>query len=159
MNLELAKRILGLHYAVTEDELKSIYRRLCLEVHPDKNPSIRAKEEFLALQEAYDYVRRNIPMLPPAPKPEPIGDHVYRFFHSKEPRVVVPPEALIEKDLILHFYWDGREYRTIVPKGTELPGTLTVEGTPLIIYLIREEAPGVDPEPPIGTVWGRDYLK
>ena len=44
-------QILGVNVKATKEEIKLAYRRLCLQLHPDKNPN--AKQEFLAVQAAY----------------------------------------------------------------------------------------------------------
>jgi len=46
--------ILSIAVDATNEEIRSAYRILAREVHPDQNPSREAKEEFILLQEAYE---------------------------------------------------------------------------------------------------------
>lgn len=48
-------QILGVESNVDETELKKIYRKLCLKLHPDKNrDDPKAAEKFQAVNAAYD---------------------------------------------------------------------------------------------------------
>jgi hypothetical protein len=46
-----------LNQSQIEEEIKKAYRRLCLLYHPDRNPSEEAKEKFINIQEAYDFLK------------------------------------------------------------------------------------------------------
>jgi DnaJ-class molecular chaperone len=46
-------QVLGVSKSATEQEIKSSYRRLALQYHPDKNPSPEAKSKFQDLTHAY----------------------------------------------------------------------------------------------------------
>jgi molecular chaperone DnaJ len=45
--------VLGVSKSATDQELKTAYRRLALQYHPDKNPSPDAKQKFQELTHAY----------------------------------------------------------------------------------------------------------
>ncbi len=48
--------LLGLSPTASLNELKKAYRAKAKQLHPDKNPSPNAEEEFIELQEAYEYL-------------------------------------------------------------------------------------------------------
>jgi hypothetical protein len=52
-------RILGLPYDASIDEIKRAYRKLAYLYHPDKNPSPEAKDKFIAVTEAYEFLITN----------------------------------------------------------------------------------------------------
>ena len=45
--------ILGVRHDASDQEIKSSYRRLALQYHPDKNPSPEAKQKFQEITHAY----------------------------------------------------------------------------------------------------------
>lgn len=47
-------QILGLPETASQDEIKKKYRKLAMHIHPDRNQSPKAKEEFLQLTDAYE---------------------------------------------------------------------------------------------------------
>lgn len=47
-------QILGLPETASQDEIKKKYRKLAMRIHPDRNPSPKAKEDFLKLTDAYE---------------------------------------------------------------------------------------------------------
>lgn len=48
--------LLGLSSSATVNEIKKAYRSKAKELHPDKNPSPNAEEQFIELNEAYEYL-------------------------------------------------------------------------------------------------------
>lgn len=49
-------RILGLNQNCSAQEIKSAYRKLAQEWHPDKNKSPNAQERFIEIHEAYEFL-------------------------------------------------------------------------------------------------------
>lgn len=49
-------RILGLSAGATDSEIKQAYRLKAKKLHPDRNPSPNAHQEFIQLTEAYEYL-------------------------------------------------------------------------------------------------------
>ncbi len=63
MELADCYRVLGLRKGASHDEIKSSYRRLARQYHPDANPSdlIFAKEKFIQLTNAYRLLINTVP--------------------------------------------------------------------------------------------------
>ena len=49
-------KVLGLSPGATSKQIKSVYRKLALKYHPDRNSSYGAKQKFQEITEAYDYL-------------------------------------------------------------------------------------------------------
>lgn len=81
-------RTLGVDRKATHEEIKRAYRRLALNIHPDRSSAPDATERFTRLTEAYEVLgdpraryeydqqlareeRPVVPPVPPAPKPQP----------------------------------------------------------------------------------------
>ena len=61
MNLADYYKLLGLNSGASRKEIKASYRRLVRKYHPDVNPDDReAKEKFIAIQEAYEFLMENV---------------------------------------------------------------------------------------------------
>ncbi|MDE1725754.1 MAG: DnaJ domain-containing protein [Thaumarchaeota archaeon] len=58
MNLADCYQILGVQKGASQKEIKSAYRRLSLEYHPDRNKVDRGGEKFKQITEAYQALRR-----------------------------------------------------------------------------------------------------
>lgn len=54
MSLHKYYEILGLPTSATKNDIRKQYRKLAMRWHPDKNPSARAKEQFMIITEAYE---------------------------------------------------------------------------------------------------------
>lgn len=52
-------KILGLPPDSSVDEIKKAYRKLARQYHPDINPSPEAKDHFILITEAYDFLMAN----------------------------------------------------------------------------------------------------
>lgn len=67
--------VLGLAPGCSEDDLKSVYRKLSIKYHPDKNNgSLEFEEKFKKIQEAYDALRANPKLME---KPSEVTSTIY----------------------------------------------------------------------------------
>lgn len=56
LSMQEAYHILGVSTKASLQEIKRAYRKKALELHPDLNPDEQAKEAFILVQQAYDYL-------------------------------------------------------------------------------------------------------
>lgn len=54
--IEEYRKILEVEVNSSEEEIKRAYRKKALQIHPDVNPSPSAKEQFIKVTEAYEYL-------------------------------------------------------------------------------------------------------
>ena len=140
MNIEIAKRLMGIEYRVTKDELKTIYRKRAIELHPDVNKRPTAPQEFRDLNTAYQFLNKHLDSLRVKPKDKPTCPIVFRTLAGKSHEIVsIPKEALKEDDLCLYFMWKSKEYRMTFPKGTSLPVDVKVSNIDLVLTLVEEK--------------------
>ena len=59
MNTYQALKVLNIDSKSSQEEIKAAYRKLALEVHPDKKKDKNAENEFKKITEAYNYLKRN----------------------------------------------------------------------------------------------------
>ena len=70
--MRTAHEILGVEKNATFEEIKSAYRKMALEIHPDQNPNDpEAAEKFRELNEAYEQLcsTEDVPDVPEPPPP------------------------------------------------------------------------------------------
>jgi DnaJ-class molecular chaperone len=72
--------VLGLPKHSTIMEVKRAYRKLSKKLHPDMNPDPEAHEQFIKIQEAYEYLS------------DPVRKHKYDIKIEK-----ITPEELVRK--------------------------------------------------------------
>jgi len=62
MNIADSYRLLGLRTGATYEDIKTAYRKLARQLHPDLNPGDdRAKERFIRITEAYQFLLEVVP--------------------------------------------------------------------------------------------------
>jgi len=59
VNTYQALRVLNVDSSSSQDEIKSSYRKMALEFHPDKNQGKTEDSEFKKITEAYNYLKKN----------------------------------------------------------------------------------------------------
>lgn len=104
MDLLDCYRLLGLRSGASFTDIKSSYRRLAQQYHPDINPDDeRAKDKFIALTEAYKLLLEVIPPPEknsseavsqgmPTPQNQPTREKETRQQKSQSPRKQPPPQ-------------------------------------------------------------------
>ena len=61
MNARQALKTLNVNSNASQEEIKSSYRKMALELHPDKNKGTKEDEEFKKITEAYSILKKNSP--------------------------------------------------------------------------------------------------
>ena len=59
MNTYQAIKVLNVNQNSSQDEIKAAYRKLALELHPDKNKNSAADTQFKKITEAYNFLKKN----------------------------------------------------------------------------------------------------
>ena len=59
VNTHQAIKVLNVHDNASQEEIKAAYRKLALEVHPDKNQDKNEDSEFKKITEAYTFLKKN----------------------------------------------------------------------------------------------------
>lgn len=59
MNTYQALRVLNVKADSSQEEIKAAYRKMALELHPDKNKDKKEDTEFKKITEAYNYLKQN----------------------------------------------------------------------------------------------------
>jgi ferredoxin len=59
VNTYQALRVLNVDSSSSQDEIKAAYRKMALELHPDKNKDKNEDTDFMKITEAYNYLKKN----------------------------------------------------------------------------------------------------
>jgi len=59
VNTYQALKVLNVNPDSSQDEIKASYRKMALEVHPDKNKNKKEDSEFKKITEAYNFLKKN----------------------------------------------------------------------------------------------------
>jgi hypothetical protein len=105
MDIRRARGILELPDNYTETELKKKYHSLAMKYHPDKNKNEDAKDAFMEIQEAYEFLNK-----PPQENFRPVDD----IFSSilKSFTVQFPPMPSFGKRKQINIKLTAKEYLT-----------------------------------------------
>lgn len=91
MNLADCYKLLGLNTGASREEVKTSYRRLVRKYHPDVNREDRqAKEKFIAIQEAYEFLMENV-------KETPVISESTAHQQQNQQKVATPPKTKVSK--------------------------------------------------------------
>jgi curved DNA-binding protein CbpA len=84
VNLELAKKIIGVSGVFDEITLKKTYRKKAKTLHPDKNKHPEAKQAFIELKSAHDFLLASLSQ------------------ENKQPVIDIPSEKIVRKARARH---------------------------------------------------------
>ena len=59
MNKREALLTLNVNHNSSQEEIKTAYRKMALELHPDKNKNENENEQFKKITEAYNFLKKN----------------------------------------------------------------------------------------------------
>lgn len=107
MNIADSYRLLGLRAGATYEDIKTAYRRLARQLHPDLNPNDdRAKERFIRITEAYQFLLSILPAEvssqdpPVAAEPAEIKVKVHKVAQNPD----APELSLVDRHLLQSSY-------------------------------------------------------
>lgn len=141
MTLDEAYATLAINKNSSMDDVKASYRHLCKKMHPDVNKSPDASNQFIKLQQTYDFVLK-------FHKPKPVlkqlhGLRLYRLISNDLNQTIDVPAGCCEEDdvVILCMTKGGLEFRIRLAKGTKLPCVLQSINLPssFIITIVEEK--------------------
>lgn len=89
--------ILGIDEDADKKEIKKAYRKLALQYHPDRNPSKKAAEKFLEIQQAYDILYKR--------------DFSSFLIQKKQPQPTKGKEKLTEEEWKKRYELGKQRYR------------------------------------------------
>jgi ferredoxin len=95
VNTYQALRILNVNSRSSQNEIKAAYRKLALELHPDKNQDKKEDSEFKKITEAYNHLKKNYNQesnLIHQSKTKPKNDF------KKKPQWGAPDDSIPEQD-------------------------------------------------------------
>ena len=92
VNTYQALKILNVGSGSSQEEIKMAYRRLALEVHPDKNKNKKEDTEFKEITEAYTYLKKNYKQKSDLPHQEHDKNRSKADYERKPQREEVPEQ-------------------------------------------------------------------
>ena len=137
MNILESLKILDITERISKDELKKIYRKKALVLHPDVNKAANADESFKLLTAAYNFLLDNFHQLPPPPRPRTAGRQtLFRILMEGVPKQHIRiPHAMIDEDITVLFMIGLNEYRITLPKNMRYPTEVKIKNLDLTLVL------------------------
>ena len=126
MDLHTAYRIFSLGEWCSNADIKSKYRTLVRQNHPDLGGS---SQNFILVKDAYDYLIR-YHKEPPQPKPgKTWTKQVYYLMEGQYKRYhkIEIPERILSGNVRVNCMWKTLEFFIILEKGKELPVTVEIK--------------------------------
>lgn len=152
---------LGVSSVATLDEIKSAYRKLAMQFHPDRNPD--GEERFKAISAAYAWVEKNHRPAPSIPISDVIytyttvkTDHstydvIYRILKMPDMegihQVKIPHSAIdmnIKVFFMININGGAIEFKVVLKQGTTLPHTIQTEPLPGVGAITIRFSTGID---------------
>lgn len=154
---------LGVDQSFSINEIKTVYRKLAMQFHPDRNPG--GEEQFKAISSAYAWIEKNHQPIPKAPKPDTVyaystaarTDHstydlIYRIlpnrpddngvYQVKIPHTVI--DMTTKVFFMININGGAVEFRVILPIGTNIPYTIQTEDLPALGSITIRFSTGID---------------
>jgi preprotein translocase subunit Sec63 len=119
--------VLGLDEYASMDDVKSAYRRLAKEYHPDLNKN--GVEKFREVKFSYEWLVKN--HIPKKKLRSTVGyDNYYELLTDKQVYVSIyvyhNDGDTLDNGIVVNLMKQSREYRVFVEKGTTIPTTLVL---------------------------------
>jgi hypothetical protein len=113
--------VLGLDETADIEQVKSAYRKLAKEYHPDLNKN--GIEKFREIKASYEWLIKN--HIPKKPLKSSAGYEPYfEILRPNQTYVIInlfEKSGILERGVVLHLMIGTQEYRVFVEKGTEIP--------------------------------------
>ncbi len=136
--------ILNVPQHATLDEVKSAYRKLAKQLHPDVNKASDATERLAELNNAFDTIkgRRPLPRVPPPKRDwsQPKGALKFYEFVPKfgQSVTIETGTTMVPSGSIVYLMWNDQEYRVRLDGERIVPFSLQLNQPPIILHMVVE---------------------
>lgn len=155
--------ILGVSQSSSLDEIKSAYRKLAMQFHPDRNPA--GEERFKAVSASYAWIEKNhrpgvssihddihYKTTTSAPADRMAYDVIYRIiegppdenhiYHVKIPHTIIDIETRVF--FMINYKRASIEFKVTLPAGTSIPYTIKTKDLPALGQITIQFSTGID---------------